>query len=128
MTVDGSYFNNSFGLGGEPGDRTNVAPISLDALDQVQVNVAPYDVRQGNFVGAGINMVTKSGTNDFSGTAFYSTRDNSFVGTQAGPSKFNPGTFKYHNISVSIGRPNIRNKCFFFENYEKETQTNLETT
>jgi len=94
MTVDGSYFNNSFGLGGEPGDRTNVAPISLDALDQVQVNVAPYDVRQGNFVGAGINMVTKSGTNDFSGTAFYRTRDNSFVGTQAGPSKFNPGTFK----------------------------------
>ena len=128
MTVDGSYFNNSFGLGGEPGDRTNVAPISLDALDQVQVNVAPYDVRQGNFVGAGINMVTKSGTNDFSGTAFYSTRDNSFVGTQAGPSKFNPGTFKYHNISGSIGGPVIRNKLFFFGNYENDGQTNPGTT
>ena len=128
MTVDGSYFNNSFGLGGEPGDRTNVAPISLDALEQVQVNVAPYDVRQGNFVGAGINMVTKSGTNDFSGTAFYSTRDNSFVGTQAGPSKFNPGTFKYHNISGSIGGPIIRNKLFFFGNYENDGQTNPGTT
>src|SRR3989454_926043 len=128
MTVDGSYFNNSFGLGGEPGDRTNVAPISLDALDQVQVNVAPYDVRQGNFVGAGINMVTRSGTNDFSGTMFYSTRDNSFVGTQAGPSKFNPGTFKYHNVSGSIGGPIIRNKLFFFGNYENDGQTNPGTT
>src|SRR5437899_584244 len=128
MTVDGSYFNNSFGLGGEPGDRTNVAPISLDALDQVQVNVAPYDVRQGNFVGAGINMVTKSGTNDFSGTMFFSTRDNSFVGTQAGPNKFNPGTFKYHNISGSIGGPIIRNKLFFFGNYENDGQTNPGTT
>src|SRR5438105_5677613 len=128
MTVDGSYFNNSFGLGGEPGDRTNVAPISLDALEQVQVNVAPYDVRQGNFVGAGINMVTKSGTNEYSGTLFYNTRDNSFVGTQAGPSKFNPGTFKYHNISGSIGGPIIRNKLFFFGNYENDGQTNPGTT
>ena len=128
MTVDGSYFNNSFGLGGEPGDRTNVAPISLDALEQVQVNVAPYDVRQGNFVGAGINMVTRSGANDFSGTMFYSTRDNSFVGTQAGPSTFNPGTFKYHNISGSLGGPIIRNKLFFFGNYENDGQTNPGTT
>ena len=128
MTVDGSYFNNSFGLGGEPGDRTNVAPISLDALEQVQVNVAPYDVRQGNFVGAGINMVTRSGTNDYSGTLFYNTRDNSFVGTQAGPNKFNPGTFKYHNISGSVGGPIIRNKLFFFGNYEDDGQTNPGTT
>src|SRR5213593_4553611 len=124
MTIDGSYFNNSFGLAGQPGDRTNVAPVSLDALEQLQVNIAPYDVRQGNFVGAGINMVTKSGTNDFTGSAFYNTRSNDFVGTQAGPNKFNPGTFKYHNISGSIGGPIIRNKLFFFGNYENDGQTN----
>lgn len=63
ITVDGSYFNNSFGLGGTPGERTGVAPISLEAVEQVQVNVAPYDVRQGNFVGAAVNTVTRSGTN-----------------------------------------------------------------
>jgi carboxypeptidase family protein/TonB-dependent receptor-like protein len=128
MTVDGSYFNNSFGLGGEPGDRTNVAPISLDALEQVQVNIAPYDVRQGNFVGAGINMVTKSGTNDYSGTLFYDTRSNSFVGTQAGSNTFKPGTFKYHNISGSLGGPIIKNRLFFFANYENDGQTNPGTT
>ena len=49
ITVDGSYFNNSFGLGGQPGDRTGVAPISLEAIEQVQVSIAPYDVRRGNF-------------------------------------------------------------------------------
>jgi len=70
ITVDGSYFNNSFGLGGQPGDRTGVAPISLEAVEQVQVSVAPYDVRQGNFVGAGVNMVTRSGTNRVVASAY----------------------------------------------------------
>ena len=52
MTVDGSYFNNSFGLGSAPGERTNVAPISLESIEQIQVSVAPFDVRQGSFIGA----------------------------------------------------------------------------
>jgi hypothetical protein len=128
MTIDGSYFNNSFGLAGQPGDRTNVAPISLDAVEQVQVNVAPYDVRQGNFVGAGINMVTKSGTNEFRGSIFYNTRSDNFVGTQAGPNTFNPGTFQYHDIGVALGGPIVKNRLFFFGSFEDDRQTQPGTT
>jgi carboxypeptidase family protein len=128
MTIDGSYFNNSFGLAGQPGDRTSVSPVSLDALEQLQVNIAPYDVRQGNFVGAGINMVTKSGTNEFTGSVFYNTRNNNFVGTHAGPNTFNPGTFQYHDIGVALGGPIIRNRLFFFGSFENDGQTTPGTT
>lgn len=128
MTIDGSYFNNSFGLAGQPGDRTGVTPISMDALEQVQVNIAPFDVRQGNFVGAGINMVTKSGANDFTGSVFYNTRNNDFVGTHAGPNTFNPGTFEYRDIGISLGGPIIRNRLFFFTSFEDDKQTAPGTT
>ena len=128
MTIDGSYFNNSFGLAGQPGDRTGVSAVSLDALSQVEVNVAPYDVRQGNFVGAGINMVTKSGTNDFSGSLYYNFRNNKYVGTQAGPNTFNPGTFKFSDIGFNLGGPIIRNRLFFFVSGENDVQTAPGTT
>ena len=93
ITVDGSYFNNSFGLGGQPGDRTGVAPISLEAIEQVQVSVAPFDVRQANFVGAGVNTVTRSGTNRLSASIYHRFRNESFVGTEAQGLAFNPGVF-----------------------------------
>ncbi len=128
MTIDGSYFNNSFGLAGQPGDRTGVSAVSLDALEQVEVNVAPYDVRQGNFVGAGVNMVTKSGTNQFSGSLYYQFRNNSFVGTHAAGNTFNPGTFKYDDIGANLGGPIIRNKLFFFLSFENDGQTAPGTT
>jgi hypothetical protein len=128
MTIDGSYFNNSFGLAGEPGGRTNVAAVSLDALEQIEVNVAPYDVRQGNFVGAGINMVTKSGTNDFTGSIYYGFRSSRYVGTQAGPNSFTSGTFDYHNIGVTLGGPILKNKLFFFASWEQDLQTAPGTT
>lgn len=123
ITVDGSYFNNSFGLGGSPGERTNVAPISLDAIEQIQVNIAPYDVRQGNFVGAGVNTVTKSGTNEFVGSAYYQFRNEGLVGEDAGDLKFNPGTFEYKQIGLRLGGPIIKNKLFFFGSFEDDELT-----
>ncbi|HVO34782.1 MAG TPA: carboxypeptidase regulatory-like domain-containing protein, partial [Gemmatimonadales bacterium] len=123
MTIDGSYFNNSFGLAGEPGQRTHVAAVSLDALEQIEVNVAPFDVRQGNFVGAGVNMVTKSGTNQFAGSLYYQFRNNNYVGTQAGANTFNPGTFKYHDLGLNLGGPIIPNKLFFFTSWEGDINT-----
>jgi len=128
MTVDGSYFNNSFGLAGQPGDRTSVSPISLDAIEQVQINIAPYDVRQGNFVGAGINTVTKSGTNEYSGSVYYQYRNEDFVGTEARSAEFDPGVFKYSQLGIRIGGPIIKNKLFFFASYEGDKLTQPGTT
>ena len=123
ITVDGSYFNNSFGLAGAPGERTGVAPISLEAIEQVQVNVAPFDVRQGNFVGAGVNSVTRSGTNRFSGSFYHRFRNEDFVGTEAAGLPFNPGTFDYRNTGGWASGPIIRNRLFAFGNFEDGDET-----
>ena len=117
MTVDGSYFNNSFGLGvttGGIGDRTGVAPISLEAIEQVQVSVAPYDVRQGNFTGAGINTVTSSGTNKITASVYHRTRNESYVGEEAAGLTVNPGIFTIHTTGVWAGGPIVKNKLFAF--------------
>ncbi len=128
ITVDGSYFNNSFGLGGQPGDRTGVAPISLSAIEQISVNIAPYDVRQGNFVGAGINTVTKSGTNKLKGEAYYNFRNSNMVGRQAKELSLDPGTFKFNQYGVSLGGPIIKNKLFFYADFGNESLESPGTT
>jgi hypothetical protein len=128
ITVDGSYFNNSFGLRSVPGETSGVAPISLSAIEQFQINIAPYDVRQGNFVGASVNTVTRSGTNDFRGSLYYSLRNNDWVGKKAGASDFDPGTFDFGNIGGWLSGPIVKNRLFFFVNYEDESQTYPGTT
>ena len=128
ITVDGSSFNNSFGLGGAPGDRTGVAPISMAAVEAVQVNIAPFDVRQGNFVGAGVNTITRSGTNSFAGSPYYQFRDESLVGTKAKDLTYNPGTFDYSNLGAWLGGPILKNKLFFFGSVEDEALTAPGTT
>ena len=128
ITVDGSSFNNSFGLGGQPGDRTGVAPISLEAIEQIQVNVAPFDVRQGSFTGAGINSVTRSGANRVTGSFYHRFRNQDWVGTDAAGQTVNPGTFKFRNTGGWAGGPIIRNKWFAFGNYEDQMDTRPLTT
>jgi outer membrane receptor protein involved in Fe transport len=128
ITVDGSTFNSSFGLGGQPGDRTSVAPISLEALEQIQVNVAPFDVRQGSFTGAGINSVTRSGTNRLTGSFYHRFRNQDWVGTEAKGQVVNPGTFTFRNTGGWAGGPIVRNKWFVFGNYEDQLDKRPLTT
>ncbi|MEO8577389.1 MAG: carboxypeptidase regulatory-like domain-containing protein, partial [Gemmatimonadales bacterium] len=127
ISIDGSSIN-SFGLGGQPGDRTNVVAVSLSAIDQMQINIAPFDVRQGNFVGANINTVTRSGTNQFKGSLGYNRRNDGLVGTKAGDQKFDPGSFKFHNVGGWISGPIIRNRLFFFATLEDEALSAPGTT
>jgi outer membrane receptor protein involved in Fe transport len=128
ITVDGSYFNNSFGLQGQPGDRTGVTPISTAAVQEIQINAAPYDVRQGHFVGAGVNTVTRSGTNQFHGSGYYWWRDNGLVGTEAKGLAYNPGTFDYKRYGAWLSGPIIKDKLFFFGSYENDKFTSPGTT
>jgi hypothetical protein len=128
LTIDGSYFNNSFGLAGQPGDRTRVAPISTQAIEQIHVNIAPFDVRQGNFVGAGVNAVTKSGTNDLAGSLYYQFRGDGNVGSGAKEELFNPGTFDFSHLGGWVSGPVLRNRLFFFAGYEQEERATPGTT
>ncbi|NJD19200.1 MAG: TonB-dependent receptor, partial [Gemmatimonadetes bacterium] len=128
ITVDGSYFNNSFGLGGQPGDRTGVAPISMDAIEQIQINVAPFDVRQGNFVGAGVNTVTRSGGNEFKGSLYHQFRDNGLVGKKAGDADVLVGNFDYSQWGGWLSGPILKDKLFFFASYEEDALVEPGTT
>ncbi|MBC7850079.1 MAG: TonB-dependent receptor [Chitinophagaceae bacterium] len=120
LTVNGASFNNTFGLSGSLGGQTSSQPISIDALEQIQVNIAPYDVTLGNFTGAGINSVTKSGTNDFKGTVYNYWKNPELTGRNIGVTKVPKQEFEFKNRGVSIGGPIIKNRLFFFVSGEQE--------
>ncbi len=122
ITVDGALFNNAFGLSGTVGGQANAQPISLDAVDQIATSIAPYDVTQGSFTGAGINVVTRSGTNDVTGSVYYFTRNQSYVGKKIAGVDNPYSDFKFNNMGFRVGGPIIKNKLFFFANFERERQ------
>ncbi|MES1217864.1 MAG: carboxypeptidase regulatory-like domain-containing protein, partial [Bacteroidota bacterium] len=120
FTIDGSDFNNTFGIG------TNLpaggSPISLDAIDEISVNISPFDIRQSGFIGSAINAVTRSGTNTYAGSVYNYFRNERQRGNQVENIKFVRPLEQYKLEGVRISGPIIKNKLFFFFNYEKEAQ------
>ena len=132
FTIDGSQFNNNFGLGSsaQAGGRTGASAISLDAIEQLQVNVAPFDIRQSGFVGAGINAVTRSGSNEIEGSVYQTQRDNSsrYVGDNARGTTVTASKFDEKVQGFRLGAPIIKNKLFIFGNFESIDRTEPGTT
>ncbi|WP_372945260.1 carboxypeptidase regulatory-like domain-containing protein, partial [Muriicola sp.] len=128
FSLDGAIFNNPFGLdAATPGGQTNAQPISLDAIDQIQVTTAPYDVTQSGFTGASVNAVTKSGTNEFYGTAYGFFRNDDLTGGKInGDDVFKTG-LEQTQYGFSLGGPIVKNKLFFFVNFERDELTELGT-
>jgi hypothetical protein len=118
IQIDGAVNNDLFGLAdsGTPGGQTESQPVSIDAVQELQLVVAPYDVRQGGFSGGGVNAITRSGTNEFHGTAYYFTRSEGLVGD--GPDDRPIATFSDKQYGASIGGPIVKDKAFFFTNLE----------
>jgi hypothetical protein len=133
LQIDGAVNNDVFGLSatGAPGGQTGSQPVSLDAIQEIQLVVSPYDVRQGGFSGGGINAITKSGTNSLNGTGYYFGRNQKLVGAIPGivtPSNQNPadtkvGPFKDQQVGFSLGGPIVQNRAFFFGNVDWARKT-----
>ena len=117
FTLDGANLNNNFGLSSTlPGGGM---PISMDALDEVQVVVTPFDVRQTNFIGGGINAVTKSGTNTFKGTAYIYHNNENMHGNRIDDTDLGErGINRNTTYGFTLGGPIVKNKLFFFANAE----------
>ena len=126
FTLDGSIFNNPFGLdAATPGSQTSAQPVSLDAIEQIQVNIAPYDVTQAGFTGAAINAVTKSGTNTFQGTVFAFYRNQDLTGSKVRGEEIFVPDLTHMQAGFSLGGPIVKDKLFFFANAEIERRSDL---
>ncbi len=132
LTIDGAInndaigFSNSFGgtsgggQSGAAGAGTRTNPYSIDVIQEVQVQLAPYDVKLGNFTGGSVNAVTKSGTNEFHGSAYVYGRNQALVGKSVDGQKTSIGSdFHDYQFGATIGGPIIKNKAFFIVNYEQ---------
>jgi outer membrane receptor for ferrienterochelin and colicin len=121
VTLDGANFNNSFGLGdGTLGGQTGAQPISLDAIEQIQVNVSPFDVKYGGFAGGSINTVTRSGKNQAFGSAYQFFKNKDLQGYKVGDITMPEQPFTYDLKGFTAGGAIVKNKLFFFVNGENE--------
>lgn len=124
ITIDGAVNNDVFGLSGSgtPGGQAGTQPISLDAIQEIQVALAPYDVTQGSFTGASVNAVTRSGTNKYEGSTYFFGRNQNTIGknviTNQKSSKFSD-----YQYGFRLGGPIVKDKLFFFINAEAGRRT-----
>ena len=116
VTVDGAAFNNAFGIGSNL--PAGGAPISLDALEQMSVNITPFDVRHSGFTGGAINAVTKSGTNEFHASVYDYYTSQAVRGYKVEGENLNKTDFLDNTVGFTVGGPIIKNKLFFFVNAE----------
>ncbi|MES2826618.1 MAG: carboxypeptidase regulatory-like domain-containing protein [Bacteroidota bacterium] len=120
ISIDGAVNNDVFGLAanGAPGGQAATQPISLDAIQEIQIVLSPYDVSNGNFAGAGINAVTRSGTNKFEGSAYFFGRNENSIGKSPDAARLKATEFYNTQYGFRLGGPIIQNKLFFFVNGE----------
>ncbi len=111
IQIDGAANNDLFGLSGSGAPGLS-APISLDAVQEFELVLAPYDVRYGGFTGAGLNAITRSGTNTFAGSAYYFGRNENFIGK--GPDQTAYNTFSEKQFGLRLGGPVVKDKVYFF--------------
>lgn len=121
VTVDGAAFNNAFGIGQNL--PAQGSPISLDAIEQMSISITPYDVRQSGFLGAAINAVTRSGSNEIEASVYTYYNNDSFIGKKVGNTTLTLSESKNHTYGFRVGAPIIKNKLFLFLNAEKEDVT-----
>jgi hypothetical protein len=123
VTLDGANFNNSFGLGdGTLGGQTGAQPISLDAVEQIQVNVSPFDVKYGGFAGGSVNTVTRSGKNQSFGSVYQFFKNKDLQGYKVGDITLPKQDFTYDLKGFTAGGAIVKNKLFFFVNGEEESR------
>ncbi|MBE7173460.1 MAG: TonB-dependent receptor [Williamsia sp.] len=124
ITIDGAVNNDVFGLAnsGTPGGQANTQAISLDAIQEIQVVLAPYDITYGNFTGGGVNAVTRSGTNKLDGSAYYFVRNQNTIGKDP-LTRLKTADFSDKQYGLRLGGPIIKNKLFFFVNGELGRRT-----
>ncbi|PVH27122.1 TonB-dependent receptor [Sphingobacterium corticibacter] len=123
LQIDGANFNNGFGLSTNPLPGGNSQPISLDAIEEISVNIAPFDVTQSGFTGAGINAVTRSGTNRVEGSAYYYLQNQDIQGRRIGDVTLDRIDAAKRNYGFRLGGPIIKDKLFLFVNAEREEAT-----
>jgi hypothetical protein len=126
IQIDGAVNNDLFGLAatGTPGGQTDTQPISLDTIQEIQVAISPYDIKQGGFTGGAINAITRSGTNDFHGSVYGSKRNQSYISSKVpqayGDALDKPiATFNSDQLGARVGGPILKDRLFFFASGER---------